>query len=371
MKRGFTLIELMIVTAVLVALMAIVFRLAGLGGAQEARATTIKRMQCLENALSGYYAAFGSYPPVKLHGTRDIFSEVDEWGVQKPDGGTLSSLSWGSVNAACRSQPVAARYPFSSSANVQDYIRVVSEELKRRSQSDDEQYKDYKNNSDILQYGFDALSRPSGEIGDKNATDWRDVQIFQFGLMSYLLPRYLFMTLGDEELYNGTYAQWDADNEAQRQCHADGRSDYTWNDIRKDVLNGHGAYVEMIPSQSVCARWMPNLEHIVHGGDVFFGIDTKVPYSGNAINVDNPNPEVFCPTRNRSNQYVLDGMTVKDGWGTDFYYYSPAPYQSYRIWSAGANRKTFPPWVELSSLNDAERAKAGEWMADDITSMSN
>ena len=135
MKRGFTLIELMIVTVVLVTLMAIVFRLAGITGPQEARAKTIKRMQCIENCLSGYYAAFGSYPPVKLHGSRNIYLKVDNWGIQEEDGQTVSSLNWASVEAACRSQPVGARYPFSSSDDVQEMVRMVAEELRRRSTS--------------------------------------------------------------------------------------------------------------------------------------------------------------------------------------------------------------------------------------------
>lgn len=371
MKRGFTLIELMIVAVVLVTLMAIVFRIAGITGPQEARARTIKRMQCLENCLSGYYAAFGSYPPVKLHGSRDIYLRVDDWGIQEEDGQTVSTLNWPSVKAACRSQPVAARYPFSSQSDVQEMVNMVSEELKRRSSSNEKEYASYRNNAGILGNGFDALSRPGGEIGDSGATDWRKVQIFQFGLLSYLLPRYLFMTLGDPSLYNGTYAQWDSDNAPQRQCHGDGRSSYSWSSIQNDVLNGYSAYVEMIPSQSVCARWMPNLAGIVNCGHTFFGVDTRDPKGYSPINVDNPYPEVFCPTGNRSNQYVLDGMTVRDGWGNDFYYYSPPPYQSYRLWSSGADGRTFPPWIELSSLQGNDRTTAGRWMEDDITSMSN
>ena len=64
MKRGFTLIELMVVMAVLVTLMAIMFRISGIGADADNRTRTIVRLQRLENCLSGYYAAFGSYPPV-------------------------------------------------------------------------------------------------------------------------------------------------------------------------------------------------------------------------------------------------------------------------------------------------------------------
>ena len=369
MRRAFTLIELMIVTVVMVILMGIVFRLAGLGEDQEKRAITIKRLQCVENCLSGYYAAFGSYPPVKLHGSRSIYTQVDEWGIQKEDGGTSSSLSWGNVKAACRSQPIAARYPFSEGAY--EVVRAVSEELKRRCQEEGDEFKRYRDNAGILRNGFDALSRPSGEIGDPSEVDWRRTQIFKFGLMSYLLPRYLFMTLGDPSLYSGRYAQWDADNMEQKQCHGDGRTTYTWEQIRNDIMSGHSSRVAMIPSQAACARWMPNLERIVAGGRTFFGINTHEPRSGFGVSVDNPYPEVFCPTHNRSNQYILDGMTIRDGWGNEIYYYSPTPYQGYRLWSSGADGKTFPPWVELSSLSGGDRVTAGKWMADDIENMKN
>ena len=66
MKKAFTLIELMITIAVLVILMGLVFRLNSAGTESQKRTVTIIRMQKLENCLSGYYAAFGSYPPVKL-----------------------------------------------------------------------------------------------------------------------------------------------------------------------------------------------------------------------------------------------------------------------------------------------------------------
>ena len=66
-------------------------------------------------------------------------------------------------------------------------------------------------------------------------------------------------------------------------------------------------------------------------------------------------------------------MTVRDGWGNDFYYYSPAPYQSYVLWSAGPNEKTFPPWVDLEQFKEDHGdhyEKAVRWMADDIKFMS-
>ena len=71
MRRAFTLIELLVVVVVIVTRMAITFRLGSIGSESTSRARTVNRMQRLENCLSGYYAAYGSYPPVALHGSRD------------------------------------------------------------------------------------------------------------------------------------------------------------------------------------------------------------------------------------------------------------------------------------------------------------
>ena len=71
-----------------------------------------------------------------------------------------------------------------------------------------------------------------------------------------------------------------------------------------------------------------------------------------------------------SRGYPLLTYTVRDGWGRDFYYYSPAPYQSYTLWSAGANGWTFPPWVDLEQLNEKQRKNAVRFMSDDIKYMS-
>lgn len=84
MKRAFTLIEMMIVVAVIAILTGILFRLMGVGEDAEKRNITVARMQRLENCLSGYYAAFGSYPPVELEGrSRNYRYEVNPGGIQQ------------------------------------------------------------------------------------------------------------------------------------------------------------------------------------------------------------------------------------------------------------------------------------------------
>ena len=114
-KSGFTLIELLVVTVVVVSLMAIVFRLSGIAGGTADQQETVSRMQKLENCLSGYYATFGSYPPVPLQGaSRNIYRTVgDKHPTIQTDDDEIddSSLDWNQVRAACLAQPVAAMSP--------------------------------------------------------------------------------------------------------------------------------------------------------------------------------------------------------------------------------------------------------------------
>ena len=368
MKKAFTLVELMIVVVVIMALLAISFRIMGTGGNSAALSMTIERLQRIENCLSGYYAAFGSYPPVALHASRNVYAELDEDGNQK-EGQETSSLDARSVEAACRAQPFAARFPFSQAREVGDYIDAAS-----RSAVDlvsDSDFPSWGKAADALSGGFSAMQRPSQAGGDwTKETNWQKIKIFQFGVMSFLLPRYLFMTKGVEPEDLEQCAQWDANNQLASHPNT-GSAFINYRDQLKDKR-----LVVRIPSQSVCARWMPNLEGIVRGNPLesgdgsFFGIRTldgdlalKVsPKDGPSSILEN----LDCKTRT-----VLDVMTVKDGWGREFYYYSPQPYQSYRLWSAGSNGMTFPPWVPFSTLKtEGDKRTAANWMADDIMYLS-
>lgn len=62
LKKGFTLVELLIVIVIVAILMAITFRIMGVSDDQTARQWTVMRLHALESAIGGYYAAFGSYP---------------------------------------------------------------------------------------------------------------------------------------------------------------------------------------------------------------------------------------------------------------------------------------------------------------------
>lgn len=393
MKKAFTLIELMIVIAVMAILMGLVFRITSVGSDSHKRTVTIMRLQKLENCLSGYYAAFGSYPPVKTHGSRDIYAAVDEHGIQNDDvneniwnwtkiGEVNESRAWDQVAAACKAQPIDCRFPFPP--GYEDLVEAVSEEIRRRASSNDEDFKAYFENEDRkarFMAGFDDGTSNLGRFTSlKDKIDWRNLQLFKFGLLSYLLPRYLVMMNGPSEFFE-EYAQWTGNNVMPCDPFT-GKSFETyggWQGIKDRTAVGNEgsmnyASVANIPSQAVCARWIPNLKNIcrVNRPDrfVLFGVDIK-DGGGTTLDADNVNIEIFSTTGSASNQYVLDGITIRDGWNNDFYYYSPSPYQRYTLWSAGPNGRTFPPWIDRKTLESKANECVGKWISDDIIHLSN
>ena len=374
-KNGFTLIELLIVTVVIVTLMGIVFRLAGVGGDSRKKSLTQSRLQRLENALSGYYAAYGSYPPVPLQNrSRDINVRVDGNGVQGKSSDT-SSVSLSSpdnetkkqVEAACRAQPIAVHFPFFMNSRVNGKLMGKTQTM--------------VNALAARTDGFSFMSNVGGlNIGREN-----EAELFQFGLLSFLLPRYLFMLGGAPEMYDTPHSQWAKNN--QRPCRIDtGRQYESWESMQEYVYGEGSANAEQsflvanLPSQAVCARWMPNFEGIISGGRVFFGVDTsddEWPYlNGNfydALPGYRKCLHRFSGGGYESSvePYLLDGMTIEDGWGTEFYYYSDPPYQNYDLWSAGPNRYTFPPWLSESEFSQSEQKTILNWKGDDVRHLAN
>lgn len=395
MKKAFTLIELMIVIAVMVTLMGLVFRLGAMGSDSHKRTVTVIRMQKLENCLSGYNAAFGSYPPVKEHGSRDIYAKVNTHGIQTSDsneniwswnniGEKNEQNAWDQVKTACKAQPVDCRFPFPE--RYKKLVELVSKEMARRATSGDERFKAYFENERIrtrLTARFDdgVSSNIGRHSANKDKKDWRSIQLFKFGLMSFLLPRYLVMMNGDDVFFR-EYAQWTGNNVLPcnpftgRTFQYDGGwaavREYATSDRQNDL-----ARIANIPSQAVCARWMPNLAGICKANHAFslFGIDIRDPDEYSELHVENVDIEIFSPgdadSDSTANQYILDGITIRDGWGSDLYYYSPAPYQRYTLWSSGANRRTFPPWISREDLSSRAKECVGKWTHDDIVSLSN
>ena len=394
MRKAFTLVEMLIVVVVLVTLMTITFRLGAVNETSSRRNTTVTRLQKLENCLSGYYAAFGSYPPVAQHGSYNFYLTADAHGVQNVDGEENTDIfgwdpdafrrgsrpeeearAWNQVQAACRTQPVGCAFPFRLQ-RYSDYVTAWSDQLKEeadasKSLSESKKAMFAAGFDDGVSQNIGRFSRYSGYI------DWRDVQIFKFGLMSFLLPRYLVMMGSDESLYT-EYAQWTGNNSMPSdpltgQPYRSWRQ--LWDDANKDRDTTDYARVANIPSQAVCARWIPNLEGIVWtplSSRILFGVDIADGNSGDGFTLDSTvihSPGGFKNSSTAS-QYVLDFCTVRDGWWHEFYYYSPPPYQTYTLWSAGPNLRTFPPWVSRESLDSKANRCISAWIEDDIVNMS-
>ena len=401
MKKGFTLIEMLIVVVVIAILMGMVVRFGNISTTASRRAETVSRLQRIENALSGYYAAFGTYPPVRLHGSRNIYLKVSSHGIQDTDGSENSALwgwldsngkvsnpaaekaAWKQVSAACKSQPVACYYPYSE--NYREYVQAYSEACKSYVASLNVPDDIDADTKAVFEAGFDT-GVPLGRFSSyRDKVDWTDIQIFKFGLLSFLLPRYLFMMEGPRELFKD-YAQWTGNNQLPHdplrgQLYSGG-----WERLREDV-NNDLARVANIPSQAACARWISNFENtlicarpltlfginVTDSGDSGrsknnIGTATKGSYVRVNLGIEIYSPGGYAQD-SHAGQYILNSTTVWDGWDNEFYYYSPPPYQSYILWSAGPNGRTFPPWIARDTLDAGANRCVGYWIADDIVGL--
>ena len=386
MKKAFTLVELLVAITVIAILMAMALRFGDIGADTAARNTTISRLQRLENALSGYHAAFGTYPPVMLQGSRNIYLKVSDHGIQNNDGEENTSLwgwlggdgtvknsdaerrAWDQVKAACAAQPIGCDYPYEEA--YRDYVETFSEMAKDYAEQVDDEMLSPERKA-VFAAGFDA-GVPIGRFSPyREKIDWKDIQLFRFGLLSYLLPRYLFMMEGPEELFT-SYAQWTGNNELP--CDPLRGTAYPggWQRLRDDVKDDL-ARVANIPSQAVCARWMVNFERSLTSAkeEVFFGVNVTGEGNADALTLQNIKSfTVYSPggyqNDSKAGQYVLNSITMRDGWGSEFFYYSPAPYQGYVVWSAGPNGRTFPPWISRESLDSDANRCVGYWIKDDI-----
>lgn len=391
MRKAFTLVELLVVVAVIAILMAMVIRLGSTSSDASKRLITVNRLQRLENALSGYYAAFGSYPPVRVQGSRNIYREVADDGVQSENASDQESMnwndeegSWAKVKAACESQPVACNFPYQSNNKFVELVAQYNAIYKKYIENLSEGAIS-KERREVIEKGF-SIGTPMLFSECWTLSEWTEIQLFRFGLLSFLLPRYQFMMQCDDRFF--VFAQWEDNNRKQKNALTN--EELEWEDISRLLFAAQEEEDEeekkrillpitSISSQSVCARWMANFEHTLYCDQArnFYGIDVRVPdQSGRTF--ENYKRQVnelriYQPGgyNDGGGQYILDGITIKDGWDNDFYYYSPSPHQSYVVWSAGPNGKTFPPWVPRETLSSEGDRCVGKWVADDIVGMRN
>ena len=85
-RSGFTLIELLVVIVIIIVLMGIALQVAKTANERTKRAQTVTTMQALRNALAGYYAAYGQYPPT--YGTAGTYPSSD--GLEKIGGASAA-----------------------------------------------------------------------------------------------------------------------------------------------------------------------------------------------------------------------------------------------------------------------------------------
>lgn len=389
MKKAFTLVEMLIVVVVLTILMTILFRIGTIGQDSTAQNRTVARLQRLEFALSGYHAAFGTYPPVTLQGSRNIYLTVDDHGIQNKDGNENTSLwgwyreggnhgigsdeeceAWEQVEAACRSQPIACEFPFPP--GYKEYVEAMSDKMKALVEQNPDDYSERAKR--VFSAGFDdGVSENRGRHTPyRKQFEWSNIQLFRFGLLSHLLPRYLIMMNCDDSFFQD-YAQWTGNNElpsdpltGQRYNDWSALQDFLEKETSADL-----AHVANIPSQAACARWMPTFEKSLscnHTIDLY-GVNVSDPDqlgTASRLNVSNIHSPGGFDNSSTSGQYLLDAVTMRDGWGNELYYYSPPPHQSYRVWSSGKNGRTFPPWIARDGLDSKAAKCVAVWTVDDI-----
>ena len=323
-QSAFTLIEMMVVVAIIGILIAGVFKLLSATGEKTKQAITVKRMERLHNALSGYYAEYGSYPPVMQ------FESPDP--EKQRDGGNLSSVNSctftaESSNRAAHSQSIAYEYPPTESLD--DYFdEKFAKNLGARS-------------AGLVLGGQDVRANTAWE-------SWYALPLFRMGVLSYVLPRaHLAYGTANEKPYLKLF-----------------RSSLWTSKLISD--NDEKAITELIKSQMALeertvARWLPNLEHCINGAT---GSDTSMGVDLSQDDDYNPGINASQVYSSAGGKFILRKLTMNDGWNNEFYYYSAPPYQSYRIWSSGKDGKTFPPWIPLDAKPIYKQAAA--WVEDDI-----
>lgn len=312
-ESAFTLIELMIVVALVGVLIAGVFKLVGAVGKSNQRATTIQRLQKLENAISGFYAEYGSYPPVPRHASPDPTQETDE---DRDSGGT--DFSARSTRAA-GSQPSTYEFP----CRREHDLRLVSW---------------------FKAHGQNVISanQAVGSFGI-NEPEWSKTKAFKFGLLSFLLPRLRVMAEFDDNFQIMGEKGPDPAFFARKQ----------WTQYN---LASQGSYQTQLERESTaCARWLPNLAGLIRDGEVIMGVGLS---DGGGVN--------YVTYMQGGNRVGLRSLSVRDAWDRPFFYQSLPPYQSYRIWSAGPDGVTFPPDYPMELLSSDERARVAKMIADDI-----
>ncbi len=94
-KSGFTLVEILIVVAIILLLAGMLYRVGSLVSDRSNRARAIADMQALANALEEYFAAHGIYPPTR--GMRYVYPD-SRYQPPQMEGYSAEGLEYGLVS---------------------------------------------------------------------------------------------------------------------------------------------------------------------------------------------------------------------------------------------------------------------------------
>ena len=344
-KQAFTLVELMVVICVIAILMAISFKLMRMASYDKAIAETKAKMERIQNALNGYHAYYGYFPPVPFYYDLDPGKNDHDYDSAKPTD-SFGQDEWAErANLAARAQPMVFNFPTPSN---------LDEEIPRIFQRKTPPMKVVAINQLV-----DNISQGSGS----ELQSWEELRVFKFGLISYLLPR-LEVVNGHLQPLNPKVflnQQWLANNPGTpRKILIGNKSGGELNALMN---------AQRQAEEEVCAKWLPHLEETVSGliPKKILGINIQAP--GSQGGTDGKGFEVKSFSSAHPDLVASAQATCYDAWGEEFYYHSLPPYQSYIIWSAGPNKKTYPPWIDSKDgdyLHPDRKKKILEWIQDDI-----
>ena len=365
-KQAFTLIELMIVVSVITILMLATFQLFRAAAHSKKVAETKARLERIQNALSGYFAAYGQYPPVPFyadlnpdnnHCDPDYVDRVkfgnDNDGVGVP----YYMLAWearAQVTARCV-QPIAFEFP---------PPRSMDEVIPTR----------FKDPNDWRTGGMDVQSVNQVDQQYKyEDINWNTTKVFKFGLVSFLIPKLQVVGIPGSP----TATDWGAPSQrlflsAQWINQSTDPTRKPGGTMDKDFLDKMGK--QLAAENEACAKWLPNLAGTIAGSGEITRDVLGIPiWTGGWGHKGGLQPRSMTLSTGQSRPVAVWVATILDAWHNEFFYYSPPPYQSYRIWSAGDDGKTYPPWIQsnegdyLKSDKDGPRwKKIAKWKKDDI-----